>query len=189
MEQLKTFDNSDFGTLEVITIDSKEFFPAIQCAEILGYKNPRDAIITHCRDEGVVNRDVPTDGGQQKKKYITEGNLYRLIVRSTLPAAEKFEAWIMDEVLPSIRKTGTYSLSPVNPDNTEVLNRLSHMESEYFLLKTEILEERFDKLRNEFNRTRVSDEPLEPELMVRIEDVIRWWLGLPTVMKPINPKG
>jgi prophage antirepressor-like protein len=132
---------------------------------------------------------ISTLGGTQDMLIISESGLYNVILRSDKPKAKPFRKWVTSEVIPSIRKTGVYSLSPVNPDNTELFNRLSRMESEYFLLKADILEERFNKLRNEFNRTRVSDEPLEPELMVRIEDVIRWWLGLPTVMKPIPPKG
>ena len=109
MNELKIFQNSEFGELGVMTIDGKEYFPAIQCAQILGYSNPRKAVIDHCETEGVTKRYVPTSGGTQEVKYISEGNLYRLIVRSKLPAAKKFERWVFDEVLPEIRRTGGYS--------------------------------------------------------------------------------
>lgn len=108
MNELKIFQNSEFGELGVMTIDGKEYFPAIQCAQILGYSNPRKAVIDHCEIEGVTKRYVPTSGGTQEVKYISEGNLYRLIVRSKLPSAKKFERWVFDEVLPEIRHTGGY---------------------------------------------------------------------------------
>lgn len=106
MNELKVFQNSEFGELGVMMIDGKEYFPAIQCAEILGYTNPRKAIRDHC--EGGTICSLPTNGGVQDIKYIPEGDLYRLIVRSKLPAAKKFERWVFDEVLPEIRRTGGY---------------------------------------------------------------------------------
>lgn len=108
MNELKIFQNSEFGELVVMMIDGKEYFPAVQCAKILGYSNPRKAIIDHCDSEGVTKCYSLTDGGNQEMKFITEGNLYRLIVRSKLPAAKKFERWVFDEVLPEIRRTGGY---------------------------------------------------------------------------------
>ena len=108
MNELKIFQDREFGELGVMMIDGKEYFPAAQCARLLGYSNPRKAIIDHCEDEGVTKRDVLTNSGTQEMKFINEGNLYRLIVRSKLPAAKKFERWVFDEVLPEIRRTGGY---------------------------------------------------------------------------------
>lgn len=106
MNDLKVFSNTEFGELGVMVIDGKEYFPATQCAKLLGYANAKDAVIRHCK--GVVKHDLPTNGGKQEVNYIPEGDLYRLIVSSKLPSAEKFERWVFDEVLPSIRKTGGY---------------------------------------------------------------------------------
>ena len=106
MNDLKVFSNSEFGELGVIVIDGKEYFPAKQCASILGYKDTTNAIKQHCK--GVVKHHLPTNGGTQLVNYIPEGDLYRLIVSSKLPAAEKFECWIFDTVLPSIRHNGGY---------------------------------------------------------------------------------
>lgn len=78
---------------------------------LLGYGNSSAAIQKHCRIEGITKRDTPTSSGIQPMTYIDEGNLYRLITRSELPNAEKFEIWIFDTVLPSIRKTGSYSIT------------------------------------------------------------------------------
>ena len=109
MNELKVFSNTEFGELGVMLSDGKEYFPATQCAKILGYANPRKAVIDHCKKDGVTNRDVIDSLGRtQQMKFISEGNLYRLIVSSKLPAAEKFERWVFDEVLPSIRQNGSY---------------------------------------------------------------------------------
>ena len=117
MNELKVFSSTDFGELGVMLIDGKEWFPATQCARILGYTNPRKAIIDHCKEEGVTKRDGVSYTTNQygvtsqqitEIKYINEGNLYRLIVSSKLPQAEKFERWVFDEVLPSIRHNGGY---------------------------------------------------------------------------------
>ena len=90
-------------------IDGKEYFPATQCAKILGYSDPFKAIKQHCEEDGWVKCPVIDSLGRtQEMKFINEGNLYRLIVRSKLPAAKKFERWVFDEVLPEIRRTGGY---------------------------------------------------------------------------------
>ena len=108
MNELKVFSNSEFGELGVMLIDGKEYFPATQCAKLLGYARPADAISAHCK--GVCVLPTPSSGGVQNTKYIPEGDLYRLIIRSRLPAAERFERWVFDEVLPSIRKSGGYGI-------------------------------------------------------------------------------
>ena len=119
---LQVFKNTEFGELGVLVIDGKEYFPASECARILGYSNPRDAILRHCKSAGVVKHDGVSLTTNQygisteqmvEKTYITEGNLYRLIIRSKLPAAERFERWIFDEVLPTIRKHGLYATEKV----------------------------------------------------------------------------
>ena len=118
-EMSKIFNHSKFGVLEVILIDGKEYFPATDCAKMLGYSNPEKAIRDHCKTPGCTIRSVGVETGIKadgtpafqtvKKKYITEGNLYRLITHSKLPAAEKFESWVFDEVIPDIRRTGMYA--------------------------------------------------------------------------------
>ena len=118
MNKLKIFKNEEFGQLSVIVKNKKEYIEAIEVATILGYSNPRDAINRHCDKDGVVFSDVGVVTGFRKdnsqafqvvtKKFIDEGNLYRLIIKSKLPSARRFEKWVMDEVLPSIRKHGAY---------------------------------------------------------------------------------
>lgn len=107
--ELTVFENEKFGKLEVLVENGKEYFPATEIAKILGYSNPQKAIRDHCREDGCTIRSVIDRLGRtQEKKFINEGNLYRLIAKSNLPQAEVFESWIFDEVLPTIRKTGMY---------------------------------------------------------------------------------
>lgn len=104
---LQHFHNEEFGRLEVVMIHGKPYFPATQCARLLGYVKPHNAVSQHCRN---VLKCGVTDGlgREQETNFITEGDLYRLIVRSRLPAATRFERWVFDEVLPKIRQTGVY---------------------------------------------------------------------------------
>lgn len=106
MDEMKIICHKEFGSLNVAVISGREYFPAVACAKALGYTNPRQAILNHCK--GGHELRLPTNGGIQKVKYIPEGDLYRLIVHSRLPSAEKFERWVFDEALPQIRKTGSF---------------------------------------------------------------------------------
>lgn len=107
MKEIQTFKNTEFGELEVLQIEGKYYFPATRCAKILGHENPQRAVRKYCK--GVTELVTPSEGGMQKVNFIPEGDLYRLIVHSRLPAAERFERWVFEEILPRIRKTGTYA--------------------------------------------------------------------------------
>lgn len=114
MDKLQIFQNIEFGKIELfIDEKGKEWFPSTEIAEILGYSNPQEAIRTHCKEAGCVFHSVSYPSGTKQKKYINEGNLYRLIIKSKLKDAEKFERWIFEEVLPSIRKTGQYKIKNI----------------------------------------------------------------------------
>lgn len=104
--KMETFNSKEFGSVRIIEEGSKYLFCAQDVAKSLGYTNFRDAIRRHCK--GVVKRDSLTKGGIQSLSYIPEGDVYRLIVHSKLPSAERFEKWVFDEVLPTIRKHGAY---------------------------------------------------------------------------------
>ena len=101
------------NSVRVITDKNQEpWFCANDVCDILGYSNPRDAISKHCKAGGVTKRDTPTKSAVQEMTFINEPNLYRLIIKSRKPEAEPFEAWVFEEVLPQIRKTGKYQLQP-----------------------------------------------------------------------------
>lgn len=123
MNELQVFSNSEFGELSILVIDGKEHFPATECAAKLGYSNPHDAILRHCK--GVVKREVLTEGGMQEINFIPEGDLYRLIARSKLPSAERFEHWVFDEVIPAIRKTGAYVPAPASLEDLIIMQAQS----------------------------------------------------------------
>jgi len=115
--QIQQFHSEEFGSIGVLLIGSKPYFPATECAKVLGYKNPRDAISRHCKVDGVVKHDGVSFTTNQhgfstqqtvERTYINEGNLYRLIIRSKLPSAERFESFVFDTVLPNIRKFGAF---------------------------------------------------------------------------------
>lgn len=125
MQELKIFENSEFGEVRTAEIDGRPYFAGVDVARALGYSNPRDAVARHCK--GVVKRDGVSETTNQhgtttkqttQMSFIPEGDVYRLIVSSKLPAAEKFERWVFDEVLPSIRKHGLYAIDEIiaNPD-------------------------------------------------------------------------
>lgn len=109
--ELEIFKNEDFGEIRTLLINDKPYFCASDIAKVLGYSNTRDAISRHCK--GVVKSDIPTNSGIQTVSFIPEGDIYRLIVKSKLPSAERFETWVMDEVLPTIRKHGAYMTNDV----------------------------------------------------------------------------
>lgn len=102
MNDLQIFNNEKFGEIRTITKDDKTYFAGSDVAKALGYAIPHKAVQTHCK--GVLKWNIPTNSGNQDVLFITEGDIYRLIMKSKLPSAEEFERWVMDEVLPSIRK-------------------------------------------------------------------------------------
>lgn len=114
--ELQIFNNSEFGSIRTTVIDGKPYFCGSDVASALGYKRPNDAISAHCR--ATVKYSTPISGKLQEINFISEGDVYRLIIRSKLPNAERFEGWVFDEVLPSIRKHGMYAAEELlnNPD-------------------------------------------------------------------------
>ncbi|EGT3850080.1 Bro-N domain-containing protein [Clostridioides difficile] len=120
---LQIFKNNDFGEIRTVEIDGKPYFVATDIARCLGYKDTTNAIKQHCK--WVVKHHIPHPQSKTKTlevNVIPEGDMYRLITNSELPSAEKFEHWVFDEVLPSIRKTGTYSSkkSECSKDDSEI---------------------------------------------------------------------
>ena len=104
--KITEFHNSEFGSIRMIEDGGRLLFSGIDVAFALGYAKPRNAINVHCK--GALKRGALTEGGVQELTFIPEGDVYRLIVHSRLPGAERFEKWVFDEVLPMIRKTGGY---------------------------------------------------------------------------------
>lgn len=109
MNEIQIFKNKKFGEMRTVVIENKPYFVGIDVARNLGYRNPNKAINNHCRS--ITKWEIPhpqSDTKTIKMNCIPESDLYRLIVNSELPEAEKFERWVFEEVLPSIRKHGAY---------------------------------------------------------------------------------
>lgn len=109
MQELKIFNNEEFGQVRTIEIDGRPYFVGKDIANALGYKDTVNALKQHCR--GVVKHHLMDSmGRKQTVSAITEGDMYRLITHSKLESAERFESWVFDEVLPTLRKTGSYKM-------------------------------------------------------------------------------
>lgn len=113
MNELQVFNNPEFGQIRTVTIENEPWFVGKDVAAALGYSNPRDAIQKHVDDEDKGASRIATPSGTQETTVINESGLYSLIMSSKLPTAKKFKRWVTSEVLPTLRKTGQYSLVPV----------------------------------------------------------------------------
>lgn len=113
LNELQIFQNEEFGQVRTVDIDGKTYFVANDVAKALGYSNPSKATNDHCKN-AVKEWGNDSLGRPTEFKVIPEGDIYRLIIKSQLPSADKFERWIFDEVIPQIRQTGGYQkkLSP-----------------------------------------------------------------------------
>ena len=116
---LITFNNPDFGEVRTLEENGTVLLCGNDVATALGYSNPNKAVNDHCR--AITKRSTPISGKMQDINFIPEGDVYRLIVRSKLPTAERFERWVFDEVLPAIRKNGGYIAGQENMTAEELM--------------------------------------------------------------------
>ena len=113
MNNLQIFNSNEFGEIRVLDINSEPWFVGKDVAEVLGYSNPQKAIRMHIDEDDKGVNEMDTPGGIQKTTIINESGLYSLILSSKLPNAKKFKKWVTGEVLPTIRKHGTYMTDEV----------------------------------------------------------------------------
>jgi prophage antirepressor-like protein len=115
---ITVFESKDFGKVRTVDIDNKIYFCGSDVAKALGYAQTAKAVREHCKSDGCLFQTVIDSlGREQKVKFISEGNVYRLIIHSKLPSTERFESWIFDEVLPTIHRTGSYIMEDSEKDN------------------------------------------------------------------------
>ena len=107
---IKIFENAEFGSVRTLVINGEPYFVGKDVAEILGYANTSKALIDHVDDEDKLNNETLSSLGQRGGWLINESGLYSLILSSKLPNAKKFKRWVTSDVLPAIRKTGSYSI-------------------------------------------------------------------------------
>lgn len=166
------FTNGEFGKIRTVTIDGRPYFVANDVAKSLGYKDVINAIKQHCR--WVVKHDIPHPQSKTKTievNVIPEGDIYRLVASSQLPNAEKFESWLFDEVLPTIRKTGGY----VNNDELFINTYLPFAEEStkvLFLQSLQTVREQNEIIQRQ--QTEIKEQKQE---IVHKEDVIIGLVG------------
>ena len=122
MEQLKIFENEEFGQIRTVMRDGEVWFVGKDVAEALGFTNSRDAIATHVFDDDKGVEIIDTLGGKQKMTAINESGLYALVFGSRLESAKRFKRWVTYEVLPTIRNTGSYDMSRLSKEMRAILN-------------------------------------------------------------------
>ena len=112
-KQIKIFQSQEFGQVRILEINGEPWLVGKDVAEALGYSDTSDALKKHVDDEDKMGRQIADSlGRMQNTKVINESGLYSLILSSKLPTAKKFKRWVTSEVLPSIRKTGSYTNKP-----------------------------------------------------------------------------
>ena len=144
MNNLTVFNNEEFGNLRTIEIDNDIWFVGKEVAEILGYSNPSKALSDHVEVKDKLNNESLSSLGQRGGWLINESGLYSLIFRSKLPSAKKFMHWVTSDVLPALRKTGSYSLSNAQDlsQNTQLViaigNSLAEQERRINKIETKV---------------------------------------------------
>lgn len=135
MNEVTIFENEKFGIVRTAGTADEPLFCASDICRALGYSNGRKAIADHCDEGDVTKRDTPTNSGIQSMTYINQSGLYALIFGSKLESAREFKKWVTSEVLPSIRKTGSYAVK--NMGRKELALMILQQEEEMEVLKLE----------------------------------------------------
>lgn len=121
MNELQIFNSEEFGEIRTVTIDGEPWFVGKDVAKILGYVDPNKAIATHVDEEDKLNDKTASSLGQRGGWFINESGLYALIFGSKLESAKRFKHWVTSEVLPSIRKTGSYQMQNLSAEMKAIL--------------------------------------------------------------------
>ena len=121
MNELKIFENSEFGEIRVIEQNGEPWFMSKDVAEILGYTNTSKAIRDHVGEEDKLTERIVLSGQNREVFFINESGLYSLILSSKLPNAKAFKRWVTSEILPSIRKNGGYIAGQETMSDDELL--------------------------------------------------------------------
>lgn len=144
MKELTIMTSELFGEVRFAEIDGKPYAVGKDIAMALGYSNPTKAVSVHCK--GVSKMGIPTPGGIQEMSMIPEGDIYRLIIRSKLPGADKFERWVFDEVIPQIRKTGGYIPVTQEMSDAEIMARALEISQRTIKQKNAIIKEQEERI-------------------------------------------
>ena len=169
MSELRVFESAEFGEVRTVEIEGRPYFAGTDVARALGYSRPNDAVNAHCR--ATVKHSTPISGKMQEINYIPEGDVYRLIVSSKLPSAERFERWVFDEVLPAIRQHGAYM--------TEATLERALAEPDFLIsLATKLKEEREARAKLELDKTVLTQQVAELQPKASYYDLVLQCPGL-----------
>lgn len=127
MNDIQIFNNPEFGEIRTVVIDDTPWFVGIEIAKALGYAVPKTATVKHVDKEDMMSTQIRYSGQMRDIIVVNESGLYSLIFGSKLESAKKFKKWVTSEVLPSIRKTGTYTM-PQTTDGKIALLAQGHTE-------------------------------------------------------------
>lgn len=120
MNDLQIFNNEEFGEVRTAVVNDEPMFCLADICRVLEIKNVSDCK-SRLRQKGIVTTDTLTNGGKQKMIFIDESNLYKTIFQSRKESAERFTDWVTGEVLPSIRKTGSYGMPKTTGGQIQLL--------------------------------------------------------------------
>lgn len=143
MNELQIFQNKEFGEVRSLVINNEPWFVGKDVAEALGYKNSKNAVPTHVDEEDKLSTQIEYTGQKRNVTVINESGLYSLILSSKLPNAKKFKRWVTSEVLPTLRKTGSYTKVPTDPRELLMLTIKAH---EQTAQRVDVLEEKVSSL-------------------------------------------
>lgn len=182
--------------VRTVQVDGRTCFVGKDAAEALGYADATTAIRSHCRGVQILHPIPDALGRLQDTRVIEEPDLMRLVVNSTLPSAERFERWVFEDVLPSIRKTGTYSVAPRTPGEMLLASAQAIMAVEQRQTKIEASVARIETQVEGLAESRVWDHcPQNCEPITKIRGRMNEKYGLPSwvvdvvVWKlPLSPK-
>ena len=121
MNELQFFNSEEFGEIRTVTIDNEPWFVGKDVADILEYTNTAKAIRDHVDDEDKLTERIVLSGQNREAIFINESGLYSLILSSKMPNAKKFKHWVTSEVLPAIRKTGSYQMQNLSTEMKAIL--------------------------------------------------------------------
>lgn len=171
MNELQIFENAEFGAIRTIEVSGKTYFVGNDVARALGYAKPANAVASHCK--GILKTGIPSEKGIQETNIIPEGDIYRLVIKSQLPTAERFESWIFDDVLPSIRKTGGYIAGQEILSDDELLEKAVLVAQRKIAEKDKIIKQQQQKIEQDKPKTIFADAVSASHTSILIGDLAK----------------
>ena len=172
MNDITIFNNPEFGDVRTIIIDGEPWFVGKDVANALGYARERDAIANHVdKDDAVKHGVTDSIGREQQTTVINESGLYSLIFGSKLESSKKFKKWVTSEVLPQLRKTGSYGVSKLPQTPMELLE-LHYEAIKQVDSKVDTLEARFNNFEQNLPLLPEDADDVSKEVKKRVTEIL-----------------